>query len=71
MSPNRGCWQSHFQGHGLGGKLWKLLAVRVIQSGSHLKSQCQKPRVRASGPVVQAHGIAFQPMQLSLFQNAA
>lgn len=69
-----------FQGQGLGGKLWQAVKAKAVQLGnpgkftvnSSLNAQPVYERFGfvASGPVVQTHGIAFQPMQLSLAQNA-
>ena len=69
-----------FQGQGLGTKLWKMVSARAIQSGNPGKFTVnssltalpvyEKFGFIASGPVVQTHGVAFQPMQLSQAHNA-
>jgi GNAT superfamily N-acetyltransferase len=70
-----------FQGRGIGGKLWHMVKAKALQSGnpgkftvnSSLNARPVYERFGfvASGPVVQTHGIAFQPMQLSHAHNAA
>jgi len=70
-----------FQGQWLGSKLWQVVKARAIQSGNPGKFTVnsslnalpvyEKFGFIASGPVVQTHGVVFQPMQLSLAQNAA
>jgi len=70
-----------FQGQGLGGELWQMIKARAIQSGNPGKFTVnsslnalpvyEKFGFVASGPVVQTHGVAFQPMQLSQAHNAA
>lgn len=70
-----------FQGQGLGSKLWQMVKAKAVQLGnpgkftvnSSLNAQPVYERFGfiTSGPVVHTHGIAFQPMQLSLAQNAA
>ena len=70
-----------FQGQGLGSKLWLMVKTRAIQSGNPGKftvnsslnalTVYEKFGFVASGSVVQTHGVAFQPMQLSPAHNAA
>ena len=70
-----------FQGQGLGNKLWQLVKARAIQSGNpgnftinsslNALPVYEKFGFVASGPVVQTHGVAFQPMQLRRSHNAA
>jgi len=70
-----------FQGRGLGTKLWELIKAGAIQSGNPGKftvnsSLNARPFYKKfgfveNGPVVQKHGIAFQPMQLSQSHNGA
>jgi GNAT superfamily N-acetyltransferase len=69
-----------FQGRGLGGKLWHMVKTKALQSGNPGKftvnSSLNATRVYerfgfiVNGPVVQANGVAFQPMQLSQSNNA-
>ena len=69
------------QGHGLGRKLWQMVEARAIQSGNPGKFTVnsslnalpvyEKFGFVPSGPVVKTHGVAFQPMQLSLAHNSA
>lgn len=64
-----------FQGQGLGGQLWHMVKAKAIQSGNPGKFTVnsslnalpvyEKFGFVASGPIVQTHGVAFQPMQLS------
>jgi len=70
-----------FQGQGLGSKLWQVVKASAIQSGNPGKFTVnsslnalpvyEKFGFITCGPVVQSHGVMFQPMQLSLAQNAA
>ena len=70
-----------FQRQGLGRRLWELVKANAIQSGNpgEFTVNSSLPAVPVyqrfgfvvQGPVVQAHGIAFQPMQWSRGQNAA
>jgi GNAT superfamily N-acetyltransferase len=70
-----------FQGQGLGGQLWRMVKARAIHSGNLGKFTVnsslnavpfyEKFGFVVSGPVVQTHGVAFQPMQLSQAHNAA
>lgn len=65
-----------FQGRGLGGTLWNMVKSEAIQRGNPgrftVNSSLDALRVYekfgfvASGPVVQAHGVSYQPMQLSI-----
>jgi GNAT superfamily N-acetyltransferase len=69
-----------FQGQGLGSKLWQVVKGKAVRQGnpgkftvnSSLNARPVYERFGfvAGGPVVQAHGIAFQPMQLGQAQNA-
>jgi GNAT superfamily N-acetyltransferase len=70
-----------FQGRGLGSKLWQMVKARAIQAGNPGKFTVnsslnalpvyEKFGFVANGPVVQTHGVAFQPMQLSHVHNGA
>ena len=70
-----------FQSQGLGGKLWQMVKATAIQLGNPgmftVNSSLNALPVYetfgfvASGPVVQTHGVAFQPMQFSQAHNAA
>ncbi len=70
-----------FQGQGLGHQLWHMVKAAAIQSGNPGKftvnaslnalSMYEKFGFVANGSVVQTHGIAFQPMQLSDTQQVA
>lgn len=70
-----------FQGQGLGSKLWQMVKAGALQSGNPGKFTVnsslnalpvyEKFGFVASGPVVQTHGVKFQPMQLSQAHNAA
>jgi len=70
-----------FQGQGLGSELWHMVKARAIQAGNPGKFTVnsslnalpvyEKFGFVASGPVVQNHGVRFQPMQLSQAHNAA
>ena len=70
-----------FQGQGVGSRLWQMVKARAIQSGNPAKFTVnsslnalpvyEKFGFIAVGPVVQTHGVAFQPMQLSQVHNAA
>ena len=64
-----------FQGQGLGKKLWSTVKTKAIQLGNEGKFTVnsslnallvyERFGFIASGPVVKAHGVAFQPMHLS------
>jgi GNAT superfamily N-acetyltransferase len=70
-----------YQGHGLGRQLWQMVKAKAIQSGNPGKFTVnsslnalpvyERFGFIASGPAVQVHGVAFQPMQLSQVHNAA
>jgi GNAT superfamily N-acetyltransferase len=70
-----------FQGKGIGSKLWQMVMDKAIQSGNpgmftvnsslNAVPVYEKFGFVASGPVVQNHGIAFQPMQLCRGDNGA
>jgi GNAT superfamily N-acetyltransferase len=62
-----------FQGQGLGGQLWHMVKAKAIQSGNPGKFTVnsslnalpvyEKFGFVASGPILQTHGVVFQPMQ--------
>lgn len=64
-----------FQGQGLGTQLWQMIKAKAIQSRNPSKFTVnaslnavpvyEKFGFMVSGPIVQANGVAFQPMQLS------
>ena len=70
-----------FQGRGLGSRLWQMVKARAIETGNPGKFTVnsslnalpvyEKFGFAASGPVVQTHGVAYQPMQLSHAHNGA
>ncbi len=70
-----------FQRQGVGGKLWQMVKARAIESGNsgtftvnsslNALPVYEKFGFVSNGPVVHAHGVAFQPMHLSLVHNAA
>lgn len=70
-----------FQGQGLAGKLWQMVKAKAIQSGNpgkftvnsslNARPVYEKFGFVASGPVVQTHGVTFQPMQLGQAHNDA
>lgn len=69
------------QGRGLGGKLWDMVKAKALLLGNPGKFTVnsslnavpvyERFGFIASGPVVQANGVVFQPMQLSQPHNAA
>jgi GNAT superfamily N-acetyltransferase len=68
------------QARGIGGELWKMVKLRAIELGNpgnftvnsslNAVAVYQKFGFVASGPIVQTHGVTFQPMQLSGASNA-
>ena len=70
-----------YQGQGLGSRLWQVVKTRAIQAGNPGKFTVnsslnalpvyEKLGFIPSGPVVQTHGVTFQPMQLGQAHNAA
>ena len=64
-----------FQGQGLGTQLWQMIKAKAIQSRNPSKFTVNASLnavpvyetfgFMVSGPIVQANGVAFQPMQMS------
>ena len=70
-----------FQRQGLGGQLWQMVKANAFQSGNPGRFTVnsslgalpvyEKFGFTANGPVLQTHGVAFQPMQLIQIPTAA